>query len=459
VPSPILNAKYEDIDTPEKRGRYTVCIVGCGQVGVLHAALFAEAGFKVICVDANQIVVNNISKGKASFSGTEIEGRLKNHAKTGRLTATNDLKTAVSQSDVIAVTIPTRIDSKKKADYSNLESVSKRIGPNLRLGSLIVILKLTGIGVTEGVIKETLENSSGFRVGKDFGLAYAPIHTSKTSDLQTAAKARRIVASSDRNSLTASSALLESIMKEEPGKTTNIKVAEAAALFEVQQQDVSLALGNELAFLCEKLSVDYLEVTEFLKRNSETFLPSLLLSNMGVQDEPYLLLSDAENMNVRLRIPATAREVNEKLARYMANLVKDALRSCGKTMRRARVSLLGLSQMPNVKSHPKRIAKEVAQVLTARGVRIKLYDPYFSENDLADAQLQCRKNFTESVDGADCILILTGHDQFKRMSLSKLKILMKMPAAIVDFEGILEPDKVEREGFLYRGLGRGVWTK
>jgi hypothetical protein len=36
---------------------------------------------------------------------------------------------------------------------------------------------------------------------------------------------------------------------------------------------------------------------------------------------------------------------------------------------------------------------------------------------------------------------------------------MKMPAAIVDFEGIIEVDKVEKEGFIYRGLGRGVWTK
>jgi hypothetical protein len=36
---------------------------------------------------------------------------------------------------------------------------------------------------------------------------------------------------------------------------------------------------------------------------------------------------------------------------------------------------------------------------------------------------------------------------------------MRKPAAIVDLEGIMDPGKVEREGFIYRGLGRGVWTK
>jgi hypothetical protein len=43
--------------------------------------------------------------------------------------------------------------------------------------------------------------------------------------------------------------------------------------------------------------------------------------------------------------------------------------------------------------------------------------------------------------------------------LKKLKAMMKTPAAILDFEGILEPDQIENEGFIYRGLGRGVWTK
>jgi hypothetical protein len=36
---------------------------------------------------------------------------------------------------------------------------------------------------------------------------------------------------------------------------------------------------------------------------------------------------------------------------------------------------------------------------------------------------------------------------------------MKMPAAIVDLTGAIEPQKVEKEGFIYRGLGRGVGEK
>jgi UDP-N-acetyl-D-mannosaminuronate dehydrogenase len=179
----------------------------------------------------------------------------------------------------------------------------------------------------------------------------------------------------------------------------------------------------------------------------------------NAREEPYLLLADVENLNVKLRIPAIARETNEQMVKHLTNLVKDALKGCGKPVRRARIALLGVSQTPNVKNHPKRIVRDVAQSLIARGARISVYDPYFSKSEMSDVLPNFKKNLTEAVEGADCIVILTGHDQFKRLGLGKLKMAMKKPAAIVDFEGIMEPDKAEKEGFIYRGLGRGVWTK
>ncbi|MGB8779302.1 MAG: nucleotide sugar dehydrogenase [Candidatus Bathyarchaeia archaeon] len=455
---PIMNAKPEDLNTVEKCGKYTVCIVGCGQVGIHHAALFAEAGFKVVCFDADQIVVNNVARGRAPFSRIETEGKIKEQVRKGRLTATSDIEKAVSPSDIIVVTISVRTDGRKKPDYSNVEGVCKRIGSSLRLGSLVIFVKLAGIGIVEGTVKEALENSSGFKVGTDFGLAYSPFHVLSSQGPAATVDRPRLLAATERNSLNAASAVLALVSRGGVEKTVNMKAAGAAALFQVQQKDVAVALANELALFCEKIGVDYFEANELLAGSVSSLEPPVL-SNEDVQEEPYLLLADAENQNVKLRIPAVAREINEQTAKHVANLVKDALRSCGKTLRRSRVSILGLSQTPNTKSHPKRIVKQVVQVLTARGARIRLYDPYFSENELGDLKPLFKKNLTEALEAADCIVILTGHDQFKRLGLHKLKIMMKTPSAIVDLERIVEPAKAEKEGFIYRGLGRGVWTK
>ena len=455
---PIMNAKPEDLNTFEKCGKYTVCIVGCGQVGIHHAALFAEAGFKVVCFDADQIVVNNVAKGRTPFSRSETEGKIKEQVRKGRLTATSDIKKAVSPSDIIVVTIPVRTDGRKKPDYSNVEGVCKRIGQSLRPGSLVIFVKLAGIGIVEGTVKEALENSSGFKVGTDFGLAYSPFHVHSGQGPAATVDRPRLVAATERNSLNAASAALALVSRGGLEKTVNMKAAEAAALFQVQQKDVAVALANELALFCEKIGVDYFEANELFAGSVSNFEPPVL-SNEDAREEPYLLLEDAENQNVKLRIPGVAREINEQTAKHVANLVKDALRSCGKTLRRSRVSLLGLSQTPNTKSHPKRVVKQVVQVLTARGARLRLYDPYFSENELGDLKPLFKKNLTEALEAADCIVILTGHDQFKRLGLNRLKVMMKAPSAIVDLERIVEPARAEKEGFIYRGLGRGVWTK
>ncbi len=448
--TPLILSKPEDLNTPAKRGKYTVCIIGCGQVGILHAVLFAEAGFKVICFDSDQTVVNSLTKGKAPFSVDEIKDKMKSQVRNKQITATNDLKEAVSGSNVITVTIPAKIDSKKQADYSTIESMFKKIGQSLAIGSLVIVARLTGIGVVGGTIKEALENASGLKIEKDFGLAYSPYQS---------VSGQRMIAASDKNTLNIASAVLEPITKGELRKTNNTKAAETAALYTVQWQDLNLAFTSELMQFCEKACVDCLEVDRLLKGNTDNSLNASRLPNAPSKDEPYILLTDAENLNLKLRIGEVARDINEQAAKHVANLVKDALRICGKTPKRARISLLGISETPNTKGSPRRIVKELAQVLTARGCRITLYDPYFSEDDLADSQVRPRKSLTEAIEGSDCIVIATQHDQFKRLNLAKLKLMMRKPGAIIDLVGIVEPGKVEKEGFIYRGLGRGIWTK
>jgi len=457
--SSVLCIKPEEIDNTEKRGKFAISIISCGLFGIMHAYLFAEAGFKVIYVDADKTTVSSIAKGNAPFLSRELEIRLKNHVKTRRLSATNDFRGAVSQSDVIVLTLPVKIDEKKKADYSEIENTCKRLGSGLRRGSLVIIMGVTGLGVTGKMIREILENTSGFKVGTDFGLAYSPIQVLYGQQPETLANQKRIVAATDKNSLNAASTILETITKNGVRRIGDIKMAEVVALFEVVQQDVTTALTSEFALFCEKAGVDYVEAYGFFKSNDYGSLPLPTLVNGKTRGESYLLLEDAENLNIALRIPKTAREINEGMIKHAINLTKDALRNCGKSLRRARICLLGISQIPNVKASPKKVTKELAKMLEAKGAKVSLHDPYFSSGELIEVRDSFKKNLAEAVEGADCTVIMTQHDQFRRLNLKKLKVMMKMPAAIIDFEGILDPDKVEKEGFIYRGFGRGVWAK
>jgi UDP-N-acetyl-D-mannosaminuronic acid dehydrogenase len=311
----------------------------------------------------------------------------------------------------------------------------------------------------EGSIKGTLENASGFKAGIDFGLAFSPFQIRSETRPENNTNRERIVAAVDKASSDAASTVLEAISKNGVRKAANVKLAEASVLFDATKRDVDAALASELALFCEKVGVDYLEARILMDANSDPENGLRTFAYESLQEEPYSLLEDAENLNLKLRISSAARETNEEMAKHAVDLTKDALRSCGKTMRRARISLLGISRMPNARSPPRRIVKELAAILEARGARIGFYDPYFLDSEPTEMQHHFYKSLTEAAEGKDCLLILAEHEQLKHLNLKKLKVVMKMPAAIVDLMGIVEPQNAEKEGFIYRGFGRGVWTK
>jgi len=455
----ILRVKPEDVDSREKRQKYTISIIGCGRIGVLQACLFAEAGFKVIGFDANRAITKHLARGKSRFLKHEVQPLLKKHAKNGYLKTTSDIKKAVAQSDVVVITTSVKLDRKKKTNYSNIERVCKLVGSALRRDSLVINTGVVGIGITEGLIRETLENSSGFTVGVDFDLAYSPLQVLGKETFEEIASCKRIVAATDENSLKAASTILETATKNGVIRTNDVITAEAATLFGATQHEINSALANEFALFCEKASIDYLKVQKLAEISECGVLAIPTITYGNVRKEPHLLVEEAENLNVKLRIPTVAKEVNEEILKHAIGLIRKALRGCGKTLKRAKISLLGISQTPNTKDTPKISTKKLAKMLEAKGAKVSLYDPYLSSKELADFGYPFKKSLKRAVEGADCIVTLTSHGQFKRLDLRRLKVMTKMPAAIVDFEGVIEPEKVEREGLIYRGLGRGVWTK
>ena len=115
-------------------------------------------------------------------------------------------------------------------------------------------------------------------------------------------------------------------------------------------------------------------------------------------------------------------------------------------MRRARIAVLGTAD-------PTTATGVFVKMIEQKGAKPSLYDPISKMGPQEWRVVKASLN--EAVEGSDCIVILTGQEQFKNLNLKKLKALMKTPSVIVDLIGIFEPKKVEAEGFIYKGLGRG----
>jgi nucleotide sugar dehydrogenase len=449
VENTIMKLAKEDIDTPEKRGKYTVSIVGYGKPSIETACLFADAGFKVIAVGAGQQVTNP--------SWPQLDALMKKSTKKGLIKSTTNARNAASASDIIIFTVQTPLNKRKNPDYSHVEKACREVGMGLRSGSLIIFQSATGPGVTETLVKETLENASGLKAGGDFGLAYCPIHAHPEQTPDNICNYVRIIGAINNQSLEDAFLVLGTITKGKILKVRNIKTAEAVRMFENAHLDVNLAMANELARFCEKTGIDFFEAKEAANTQPYCHLQDPGIVGQASKDT-YLLTEEAEEANVKLRVLGLASKTNDEMLGHTLHLARDALRLCGKTFRRAKIAVFGVSNRPNAKEYGSS-AKRLVNMLKRKGATVQVYDPLFSYKELLNNGYPVKRTLTKTVEGVDLIIIAVGHDRFRRLNLGKIRLLVKNPAALVDVAHVIGPEKAEKKGFAYRGLGRGLWTK
>jgi nucleotide sugar dehydrogenase len=316
-------------------------------------------------------------------------------------------------------------------------------------------------GVTEKVVKKNLEGLSNLTAGADFSLAYSPIRGMIGRVLEDIRSYPKVVGGIDKESLESASLISSIITKGRIIKVKDIKTAEAAKIFETIYRDVNIALANEFAKLCEPLGIDYMDAMEAANTQPYSHLhkPGVGVGGHCLPIYPYLVLSEAFEVGVKMRLIRQARRINENMPNHTLSLVMDALRACGKPLARRRIAILGVAYRPNVKEMRFSPALELIRLLNKRGGRVAVYDPMFNHQELKKNDLDATTSLKMALEGADCTVITVAHDEFKQLTSSDFTFHMRMPAAVVDGACTVDASSIEKAGLIYRGIGRGVWTK
>ena len=449
-----LDIRPEDVATEEKRSRLAVCVVGLGRMGLPIACLCAKAGFRVIGADVKPDVVEAVNSGAAPFEEPGMAELLASAVRVGRLRATTDVRQAASEADVIRVVVATPIDEQKRPDYGPITRACREIGFGMRPGSLVLVESTVGPGVTETLLRGELERASGLRAGEDFGLAYSPIRATSGRVLKDLASYPRVLGALDERSLEAAKAFLSALTSGGVVVVSSIRTAEAVKLFENVYRDVALALTNELAHFCEEAGVDFLEAAQAANTQPYCHLLKPGLVGGHIPKDPYLLFARAEELGVKLRLAQTARKVNDDVVRRVLRLAREALRECGKSLRRAKVAILGVSYKADVKNPAGSKTAELVEALRRRCRSVVVWDPFYTRAELEAMGYPAALSLTEALSGADCIIIAVGHARFRELDLRALRGLVAQRAAIVDAAGVVDPARARGHGLAYRGLGR-----
>jgi UDP-N-acetyl-D-mannosaminuronate dehydrogenase len=97
--------------------------------------------------------------------------------------------------------------------------------------------------------------------------------------------------------------------------------------------------------------------------------------------------------------------------------------------------------------------------LKKRGARVIAFDPLFNASEMESYGLASEPTLRKAVEKADCVIVTVAHDEFKKMDTIELAAHMSRKGLIVDCTGLLDPTSVEKSGLVYRGVGRGLWTR
>lgn len=443
----LIGLNREEVKNALKTGRVTIAVYGMGKMGLPLAAVFADHGAKVIGVDINERVVENINRGENHIKEEPgLDELVRRNVEAGKLRATTDGIRAAKEADVMVILVPTLTDERGNLKLGPVYDVAEKISKGLERGDIVITEATMPPGTTESLIP--IFEKSGLKVG-EFGLAHAPERTmTGTAIRDITGQYPKIVGASDEKTLEAVVGIYETINRKGVIPMSSIKAAEAVKVFEGVYRDVNIALANELALWCEEHGLDALEV--FQAANTQPYchlhMPGAGVGGHCIPVYPWFVINLAKKTNPRLI--KTAREINDSMPHHVVELTVKGLNDAGRPLKGSNVLVLGLTFRGGVREFMKAAAKPIIEELKEWGANVYAYDPLCTREDAERFGAGWKEDFR----GIDAIVITADHREFKELNLERLAGEMRTKV-IVDGRNVLDPEKARKYGFRYLKVG------
>jgi UDP-N-acetyl-D-glucosamine dehydrogenase len=357
------------------RKKAVVGVIGLGYVGLPLVLRFCEENFKVTGFDVDSRKIDLLKKGK-SYLKSIPSARISQFINSGLLEVT-DRFSRLSEPDCVLICVPTPLTEKKEPDLQYIEKTTDAIRSCLRKGQLIVLESTTYPGTTEELVLPKLE-STGLKVGKDFFLGFSPEREDPGNKGFTTSRIPKVVSGVTPFCKKAVAALYgQAIQKVIP--VSSPRVAELTKLLENIYRSVNIALVNELKMLADRMGIDIWEVIEAASTKPFGFTPFYPGPGMGghcIPIDPYYLSWKAQEYDFTTRFIFLAGEINVHVPYYVAAKVQDALNSRGKSLRGAKLLILGVAYKKDVDDARESPALALMDLLQKKGAVLHYHDPY-----------------------------------------------------------------------------------
>ena len=389
-------------------------IIGLGYVGLPLLLGFIEAGYRVLGFDTDKDKIAKLAAGRSYIKHIPTE-QVTTAVATGLFEGTNDFSRA-GEADALIICVPTPLNGHREPDLSFVINSVETVLPYIRPGQVVSLESTTYPGTTDEELLPRLE-SRGLSVGKDIFLLFSPEREDPGNERYSTRTIPKVCGGVTPDCLEVGKALYGAVIDRViPVSCT--KTAEMTKLLENIHRAVNIGLVNELKIVCDTMGIDIREVIDAAATKPFGFTPYYPGPGLGghcIPIDPFYLTWKAREYGLNTRFIELAGEVNTAMPEWVVNKVMHALNDRGKTLKGARVLVLGIAYKKNVDDMRESPSVVLMEKLLGNGAVVEYSDPHvpvFPRIRRCYFELTSVDLTVENLKSYDCILLATNHDAF-----------------------------------------------
>ena len=431
-----------------------ITMLGTGYVGLVSGTCFSEFGFNVCCVDKDKDKINNLKNDIIPIYEPGLQNLVKKNKNSGRLSFSNDIDQNIKKADIvfIAVGTPSRRGD-GHADLTYVYEAAEKIAKNLD-GYTVIVNKSTVPVGTGAEVKNIIK-----KINPDalFDVVSNPEFLREGNAIEDFMRPDRVVVGIETEK---AKQLMSIIYKplyliETPILFTDLNTAELIKYSANAFLAVKISYINQMSDLCEKVGADVHDVARGIgldKRIGSKFLhPGPGYGGSCFPKDTLALVQTAKGYDSNLSLVETVVQYNKQRKSDMADKIIEAFNyNC----QNKKISILGLSFKPETDDMRDSPSLDIIPILKEKGFDISVFDPVaMDEAKKLLKNIEFSNNIEECLQDSDGLVILTEWNEFRGLSATRLKKVMK-GNILIDLRNSLNPDSFKKSGFNLIQLGR-----
>lgn len=442
-----------------------VTVFGIGYVGLVQAAVLADVGHDVLCIDIDVSKVERLNQGHIPIYEPGLEALVRDNHAGGRLNFTADAVAAVKHGEVQFIAVGTPPDEDGSADLKYVLAVAETIGLHMDAPLTIIDKSTVPVGTADKVgARVAAMLAQRERSDLIFDVVSNPEFLKEGCAVADCTRPDRIV-------IGTASPQAEAVMRELYAPfnrnhdriiVMDVRSAELTKYAANCMLATKISFMNEMANLAERLGADIEMVRQGIGSDPRIGY-QFLYAGVGYGGSCFpkdvqALIQTADSIDFDATLLKAVERRNAEQKHTLFNKISSHFNGelAGKTF-----ALWGLSFKPNTDDMREAPSRVLMEALWRAGARVQAYDPEAMEEtqriygDRDDLRLCGTKE--AALKGADALMIVTEWQAFKAPDFNAIKQQLKQPL-IFDGRNLFDPGSVLRKGIEYISIGRPLNT-